>query len=170
MSYNPSESLDPNNMPEINQLSSVETALENLHEIRAKGSDIFQILIGISKSSNTMNFQRTGLERLTKMKANLEKIEAMFEQTHVAHAECVKTEATFDKSKEPELTFADSPSSNNFPRNTDNFTPRDEQLLRRKMELEAVLDEKREKLKNIMTDIQDVQHLVQSAFPWQSRK
>ncbi len=59
-----------------------------------------------------MNFQRNGIDRLNKIKANLDRSDYMFEQLRRVHAECLMQESTYDKNKtEPELPFTESSAS-----------------------------------------------------------
>jgi len=167
MSYHKSEDVD------LEKLNNIETGLDHVNEVRNKTTDIIQTVVSVSKTNSTLNFHRLGIDRLNKIRQGLDKTTMVFDSMHLIHDECRKTNELLDKTEEPHLPLDSVGFSKDGQEllcsTSMEITPKGKELERKKKHLEEELKRKQAEFKDLINEVNELQHMMQSAFPWQKR-
>lgn len=160
-----------NNLQDYNQLICANKALEYINETKSRFVDTLTRFKEISSANSTLNFQQPGIERLKRIESSLASNLECFKKLHELYDICSQPRIQLKAELQSGNKILDLPISS--PESKDKNKPMslsEQELTRKKEEKEEILKIKREELKKLGEDMEDLNNLVFTSFNWQSKE
>jgi len=160
-----------NNQQDYNQLICANKALDYIHETKSRFVDTLSRFKEISTANSTLNFQQPGIERLKRIENSLATNLECFKKLHELYEICSQTRNQLKTELQSGNKVLEIPISNAELKDQNKpMSLHEQDLTRKKEEMERILKLKRGELKKLGEDMQDLNNLVLTSFNWQNKE